>query len=111
MVGTQEQQLVIDTTIPLWTLVTGIATSIGTAIWALITLYFSDKARKLKEVEILRKIDEVKEESSKALYDYKIETDKKLDEVNKSVISMRDTLIEVKTMCTLLIGNKIKKDD
>jgi hypothetical protein len=102
-----EKEILVDSTIPLWAVLSTLGSCILFAIWNMVKLYFSDKQRITELVAISTKINLVEIELDK----HKVDSDKKIDEVKASINSMRDNLIEVKTLVKLLVGDRIKRPD
>lgn len=96
----------VDTTIPLWVIIMSCIGSVGTGIWTLIKMYFSDKAKDAELLEIRKEISFIIE-----TYDKRIsETNKDFKELKEKFDLMRDTLTEIKTYSKILVGDRLKKE-
>ena len=116
----------MDNTIPLYSLaITSAGVLIG-GIWGGIKFYFKvnamqetlkEQKKEASDIEksqqklmesLERRLEKVKEEAQKEIEAHKKETDKEFERINRKLDSQNSTLIEVKTMVSLLVRNKIK---
>lgn len=108
-----EQNQIIDTTIPLWGIITGVGTAIGIAVWNGVKLYFNNKtmsARILEEkdqrIALSSRLENVKTQFSIELESHKKDTDKEFMRINTKLDNQNTTLVEVKTLVKLLVGDR-----
>lgn len=112
-----ETNQLIDTTIPLWGIITGVISALGIAIWNGVKLYFNSKtmaAQILEEKEqrnaLSNRLEVVKTKFATELESHKKETDREFGRINTKLDSQKETLTEVKTYVKLLVEDKIKKN-
>lgn len=99
----------IDTTVPLWTLLICFVSAFGTGIWALVSMYFKGLAMKTEIAQLENKLDEEVNRVKELLTEHKESTSKNITELYKRIDGMRDLMIETNTYCKILLGDKIKK--
>lgn len=99
----------INPTFPLWTVILTIIPFILGIIWALIKMFFNQKATHNRVTAVIEdmkhhenKVDNLKKDLENKLDRHKIANDNKLSEMN-------NTMIATKTLVELLVQDKIKK--
>lgn len=108
-----EQNQVIDTTIPLWGVVSITISALGIAIWNGIKLYFNSKTmsnqileEREQRVALSNRLELVKTQFSTELESHKKDTDKEFMRINTKLDNQNTTLVEVKTLVKLLVGDR-----
>jgi cell division protein FtsB len=112
------QLQILDTTIPLWGIISLAISGLGVAIWNGIKLYFNNKrmdaqiVEEKKEREVLsNRLEAVKTAFAAELDSHKKNTDKEFGRINTKLDNQKDTLTEVKTYVKLLVDDRIKKEN
>jgi hypothetical protein len=112
-----EQNQLLNTSIPLWGIITFGLTAIGVAIWNGIKLYFNDKRMTIKSIEqdnslikLEGRLDIIKTQFHNELESHKKETEREFSRINTKLDTQNTTLTEVKTYVKLLVEDKIKKN-
>lgn len=112
-----EQNQIVNTTIPLWGILTGVASAIALAVWNGIKLYFNSKTmyaqileEKDQRIALNNRIELIKTQFATELESHKKETDREFGRINTKLDSQKETLTEVKTYVKLLVEDKIKKN-
>lgn len=105
----------INTTIPLWGIITMIAIPTATAIWNGIKLYFDSEAMKKLQKEdrkciehLEKRIEVIRDKATFDLEEHKKATSNEFIRLNTKLDSQGTTLTRVETMVGLLVKNKIK---
>lgn len=103
----------VDTTIPLWGFITFCLTGIGATVWIGIQMFFSNKRTEEKIMEkdmqikdLYNRLETLRNEFEFDLNKHKEDTDKQLVRINNKLDSQKDTLVEVKTLVQLLVGER-----
>lgn len=112
-----KEELLIDTTIPLWAILISLISAIGLGIWNVIKIYFSDKSKDNKIDEMEKQIAYIANKGEMVFKKQEEDFNKRIEEVKQDIkdmklsfVYMRDTLVEVKTYTKLLVGDRFKKD-
>lgn len=117
----------MDSTIPLYSLaITSTGVLIG-GIWGGIKFYFkvnamqetlkehkkeatdTEKSQQKLMESLEERLDKVRKEAQLQIDAHKKETDREFERINRKLDTQNNTLIEVKTMVSLLVQDKIKK--
>lgn len=111
------QLQILDTTIPLWGIITLAISGLGITIWNGVKLYFNNKTmttqiseEKEQRIALSNRLEMVKAKFSTELESHKKETDREFSRINIKLDSQKETLTEVKTYVKLLVEDKIKKN-
>src|ERR1035437_10406586 len=78
-----KEEVLIDTTIPLWAILITLISALGTAIWSLIKMYFSDKEKGKLILELQNEMRYISERNETVIKEHKVEINKTVEEVKQ----------------------------
>lgn len=104
-----------EITVPIWGLIVMLAPLFGTGIWALINMFFFNKASKERMDDFDKKLKAVEARHDKSDNDFnekimsvRADFEKEIEKMDDNISKILEKQIETQTLVKLLVENKIK---